>query len=122
MIRVVRAGKSAAFTVDGPRGPIYQVKPGAVLLAAKSGAAILPFSISLDRFWQLPSWDGIQIPKPFARAVVVIGERFHVTDSSDSGEGTQRDRLQQALDELRRRSDAAILARTASAKGGGAIE
>ena len=122
MIRAVRAGKSAAFTVAGPRGPIYQVKPGAVLLAAKSGAAILPFSISLDRFWQLPSWDGIQIPKPFARAVVVIGERFHVTNSSDPEEVTQRDRLQQVLDDLRRRSDAAISATAASAKDGGAIE
>jgi lysophospholipid acyltransferase (LPLAT)-like uncharacterized protein len=81
-----------------------------VLLAAKSGAAILPFSISLDRFWQLPSWDGIQIPKPFARAVVVIGERFHVTESDGQGEETQRDRLQQALDELRSRSDAATCA------------
>ena len=49
MIRAVRAGKSAAFTVDGPRGPIYEAKPGAVLLAAKSGAAILPFSISIER-------------------------------------------------------------------------
>src|SRR6185295_19863766 len=52
MIRAVRAGKSAAFTVDGPRGPIYQAKPGAVMLAAKAGAAILPFSISLTRCWR----------------------------------------------------------------------
>src|SRR5262249_12453046 len=52
MIRAVRSGKSAAFTVDGPRGPIYEAKPGALLLAKKSGAAILPFSISLDRSWK----------------------------------------------------------------------
>ena len=119
MIRAVRAGKGAAFTVDGPRGPLYEAKAGAVLLAAKSGAAILPFSISLDRFWQLPSWDGIQIPKPFARAVVVIGERFHVANDDEPGEGRQRDRLQQALDELRRRSDAAISASTGPARDGG---
>lgn len=109
MIRAVRAGKSAAFTVDGPRGPIYEAKPGALLVAKKSGAAILPFSISLDRCWRLPSWDRIEIPKPFARAYVVIGERFYVKDADDEAE--QR-RFQQALDELRERGDA--LARSRS--------
>src|SRR5262249_47421810 len=53
MIRAVRSGKSAAFTVDGPRGPIYEAKPGALLLAKKSGAAILPFSCLLDRRWMV---------------------------------------------------------------------
>jgi lysophospholipid acyltransferase (LPLAT)-like uncharacterized protein len=102
MIRVVRKGKSAAFTVDGPKGPIYEAKPGAVLLAAKSGAAILPFSISLERCWRLPSWDRIEIPRPFTRAVVVIGERFYVKDGEDQEE---HQRLQRALEDLRRQSD-----------------
>jgi len=109
MIRAVRSGKSAAFTVDGPRGPIYEAKPGALLVAKKSGAAILPFSISLDRCWRLPSWDRIEIPKPFARAYVVIGERFYVKDADDEAE---QQRFQQALDELRERGDA--LARSRS--------
>jgi lysophospholipid acyltransferase (LPLAT)-like uncharacterized protein len=100
MIRAVRSGKSAAFTVDGPRGPVYEAKPGALLLAKKTGAAILPFSISLDRCWRLPSWDRIEIPKPFAKAHVVIGERIYVKDADGDAE-----RLQRALDELRKRSD-----------------
>lgn len=99
MIRAVRAGRSAAFTVDGPRGPIYEAKPGAMLLAQKANAAILPFSISLDRCWRLPSWDQIEIPKPFARAVVVIGERIRVEDPDDPC-------LQRALEQLRQQSDA----------------
>jgi hypothetical protein len=103
MIRAVRSGKSAAFTVDGPRGPIYEAKPGALLLAKKTGAAILPFSISFDRCWRLPSWDRIEIPKPFAKAHVVIGERIYVKDADDEAE--QR-RFQRALDELRERGDA----------------
>src|SRR5215510_7789640 len=103
MIRAVRSGRSAAFTVDGPRGPIYEAKPGALLLAKKTGAAILPFSISLDRRWRLPSWDRIEIPKPFAKAHVVIGERIYVKDADDEAE--QR-RFQRSLDELRERSDA----------------
>jgi lysophospholipid acyltransferase (LPLAT)-like uncharacterized protein len=93
--------------VDGPRGPLYEAKPGAVLLAAKPNAAILPFSISLDRYWQLPSWDKIQIPKPFARAVVVIGQQIKVTDDPDTHDARNQD-LQQALDALRAQSDALV--------------
>jgi len=107
MIRAVKAGRSAAFTVDGPRGPLYEAKPGAALLAAKTGAAILPFSISLDRYWRLPSWDGAQIPQPFARAVVVIGERFYVRDGPDETD-TKHQQLQRALEKLRERGDRAI--------------
>ncbi|MBL8186990.1 MAG: lysophospholipid acyltransferase family protein [Acidobacteria bacterium] len=98
MIRAVRAGKSAAFTVDGPRGPIYVAKPGALLLAAKSGAPILPFSISLDRCWRLKSWDRIEIPKPFARAVVVIGPPIFVKDGNSEAE---LERFQLALEAVR---------------------
>lgn len=108
MIRAVRGGRSAAFSIDGPRGPLYEVKPGALLLSARTGAALLPFSISLDRYWQLPSWDRIQIPKPFARAVVIIGQPFCVPES-DQPEDHQP-RLQQVLDELRQQSDQAIVA------------
>ena len=108
MIRAVRSGKSAAFTVDGPRGPIYEAKPGAVLLAAKSNAALLPFSISLNRYWQLPSWDKIQIPKPFARAIVVLGKPIKVADDPATHEAKHHE-LQQALDDLREQSDALIL-------------
>ncbi|MEO6725241.1 MAG: hypothetical protein ABIP14_08055, partial [Blastocatellia bacterium] len=91
---------------DGPHGPLYEAKPGALLLAAKANAAILPFSISLDRCWRLPSWDGIEIPKPFARAIVVIGERICVKDGSDK---TELERFQRALEAVRDRSDALIL-------------
>lgn len=105
MIRAVRSGKSAAFTVDGPRGPIYKAKPGALLLAAKSGAAILPFSISLDRYWELPSWDRIQIPKPFARAFVVIGEQLRVENSGDEHIDSKRRELETKLSALKGETD-----------------
>ena len=107
MIRAVRDGKSAAFTVDGPRGPIYEAKPGAILLAAKSNAAIVPFSISLSNYWQLPSWDKIQIPKPFARALVVIGEKIVVADDSETHD-VKHQELQKSLERLRDESDALI--------------
>ncbi len=110
MIRKVREGKSAAFTVDGPRGPIYEAKPGAILLAAKSNAWIVPFSISLNRYWQLPSWDKIQIPKPFARAIVVIGKPMQVPDDSTTHEAKYQE-LQSELEQLREQSDSLVTTR-----------
>ena len=108
MIRAVRAGKSAAFTVDGPGGPLYEAKPGAVLLAEKSRAEILPFSISLDRYWELPSWDRIQIPKPYATARVVIGDRISMDGDDQYDTNALQLRLQSILDELRMRSDSMV--------------
>ena len=102
MIRAVRAGRSAGFSVDGPRGPLYVAKPGALLLAAKTGAPILPFSVSLERCWRLRSWDRIEIPKPFTRAVAVLGRPFQVESGTDAA---ALDLLQRALEEVRQQGD-----------------
>jgi lysophospholipid acyltransferase (LPLAT)-like uncharacterized protein len=102
MIRAVRAGRSAGFSVDGPRGPIYVAKPGPLLLAARTGAPIIPFSVSLERCWRLRSWDRIEIPKPFTRAIAVIGEPLRIESGTDPQELA---RLQLALEEVRDRAD-----------------
>ncbi|MCV4784755.1 hypothetical protein OFM36_35525, partial [Escherichia coli] len=56
-----------AFTVDGPRGPRYRVKPGPILLAKKSGRPIIPLSFEYKRRIEAGSWDKMQIPLPFSR-------------------------------------------------------
>lgn len=71
--RDVRAGRPAAFTVDGPRGPAGAVQPGAIWLASLTGSPILPFHIEADRYWSARSWDRTQIPKPFSQIAVAIG-------------------------------------------------
>src|SRR2546430_14757681 len=85
MIRLMRAGCPTAFTIDGPKGPRYVAKMGAVLLAKKTGNPILPFTITAERFWEAKrSWDGSQVPKPFTRARVDIGHPNYV--GGDAGE------------------------------------
>jgi lysophospholipid acyltransferase (LPLAT)-like uncharacterized protein len=104
MVRLMRAGCPAAFTIDGPRGPRYIAKMGAVLLAKKTGNPVLPFTIAADRFWEARSWDRPQIPKPFARATVFIGAPIEVADDADETTlNAKRDELQASLDELDRR-------------------
>ena len=46
MAHCLENGMEVAFTIDGPRGPAYVAKPGAVTLARHTGQAILPFHIA----------------------------------------------------------------------------
>jgi lysophospholipid acyltransferase (LPLAT)-like uncharacterized protein len=105
MVRLMRAGCPTAFTIDGPKGPKYVAKMGAVLLAKKTGNPILPFTITADRFWEArKSWDGFQVPRPFARARVHIAAPIFVRPDADNTElRAKRDELQRALDELNQR-------------------
>jgi len=79
----VKQGLDAAFTLDGPRGPAYRVKPGPVWLSRKTGAAIVPFHIQPKWFWSLNSWDRFQIPKPFSPVLVKIGQPLIVPSEED---------------------------------------
>ena len=107
MVRLMRAGCPTAFTIDGPKGPPYVAKMGAVLLAKKTGNPILPFTITAKSFWTAKkSWDGFQVPKPFARARVDIAAPIYVPPETEGEElNRKRDKLQQALDELNRHGE-----------------
>jgi lysophospholipid acyltransferase (LPLAT)-like uncharacterized protein len=106
MARLMRAGCTTAFTIDGPKGPPYVAKMGAVLLAKKSGHPIMPVSLTLARFWQAPSWDSFQVPKPFTRARVYVAPPIYVpVDADENMLVAKRDELQQALDGLNERGE-----------------
>ena len=101
MVKLVRQGRPAGFTIDGPRGPRYVAKMGAVLLAKKTGAPILPFTVNAARYYAAPSWDALQIPYPFNRARVRIAPPIHVAADANQAElSAKRDELQRALDAL----------------------
>ncbi len=104
MERLLRLGYPAAFTIDGPKGPRYVAKMGAVLLAKMTGQAILPFTITPRRYWEAKgSWDRAQAPFPFTRARVEIAPPIFVPADADEKElAAKRDQLQAVLDELER--------------------
>jgi hypothetical protein len=105
LTRAMAAGKPAAFTVDGPRGPARVAQPGAVWLAKATGSPVLPFHIETDRHWTLNSWDRTQIPKPFAMSAIVIGEPLHVAPETDApGLEQVTHALQQRLQSLELRA------------------
>lgn len=69
---LTRDGICPVVSPDGPRGPRFQFKPGAVLLAQMSGRPILPMAYAASRAW-LVHWDRFVLPVPFSRIVIAIG-------------------------------------------------
>lgn len=101
MIRCMRSGRPMAFTVDGPRGPRYEAKKGAALLAKKTGNPMVPFGVEAARFWNVKSWDRMQIPIPFTKARFIVGNPIYVGPDADDDEVTRKTiELQSALDAI----------------------
>lgn len=98
----IEQGRVAAFTIDGPRGPMYVAKPGPVLLAKNTGAPVVVFHIAVKHAWVLNSWDRMMVPKPFAKAVLYVSSFLQVPRDADSAklEGLHGD-MQAALDRVR---------------------
>ena len=99
MRRELEQGWTAAFTIDGPKGPRYVAKPGPVILSRSTGAPMVVFHIALERAWILKTWDRAMIPKPFTRALMRVSRKIEVPrDGSDEQYHAE---LQAALDRVR---------------------
>ncbi len=83
---------SPAITPDGPRGPVWQFKPGAILLAQLSQRPMIPMAYAASRAWKI-QWDRFVIPKPFARIVIAVGEPVYVARGLDAA-GLERQQLE----------------------------
>jgi len=81
---IVRQQVSPAITPDGPRGPVHEFKPGAVMLAQITGKPILPISIAASRTWRLRTWDQFELPLPFSRVVIAYGEPVRMPRGLDA--------------------------------------
>lgn len=108
--RDLAAGRPAAFTVDGPRGPAKVVKAGVVFLAGATGNPILPYHIESSRHWTLESWDRTQIPKPFATVALAIGAPISVASTDEETLALKRTEVGDALAALEQRAHAMLRA------------
>lgn len=74
LVDTVTGGADAAFAVDGPRGPAFEVKPGAALVAKIAEGSLVPITTRASRYWTFSrAWDGYRLPKPFARVDLIRG-------------------------------------------------
>lgn len=109
MHKVIKQPGIAAFTIDGPRGPIYVAKPGPVLLARNTQAPIRCFYVAVSKSWQLNSWDRFLIPKPWARAHVRFSAPIEVPAQADEEQMKElHQQMQTALERVRMAAEAAV--------------
>ena len=95
---VLASGRDVVITPDGPRGPAYELGPGIIFLAQKSGAPVVPVNMEYSSCWRLKSWDRFILPRPFSKVRVIIGQPYHVRSTSTPDEfETERLRLQDAM-------------------------
>ena len=97
LMRELKAGHPAGFTLDGPRGPARVAQPGAVWLAMATGNPLLPFHLEASSAWTARSWDRTQIPKPFSTVGLAVGEPLYVEPNASA------EALEAARVELERR-------------------
>jgi lysophospholipid acyltransferase (LPLAT)-like uncharacterized protein len=95
---VLEAGRDVLLTPDGPRGPAYELGPGIVFLAQKSGAPIQPINMEFSSCWRVKSWDRFILPRPFSKVRVIFGPLHRVKSTTTPEEfEAERLRLQNAM-------------------------
>ncbi|WCL48558.1 lysophospholipid acyltransferase family protein [Leptospira sp. GIMC2001] len=79
LLRAAKSGVIPLITVDGPKGPVYTVKPGIVEIASLSGLPVVILMTSFDRFYEFSkSWDKHRFPKFFAKQYLVYSEPIYI--------------------------------------------
>ncbi len=83
------------IAIDGPLGPRHEVKLGALHMAARMDAVLMPIRVISQPNWVIASrWDHFKIPLPFAKVRLDVGPAIALPD------GFGRDR--QPIEALRR--------------------
>lgn len=91
-------GYDLAITPDGPRGPRYEVQDGVVATAQLTGLPIAPVSYHLNWKIRSKSWDRFQVPLPFARCEITVGQILRVPrEASDAEREASRKQLEAEL-------------------------
>jgi lysophospholipid acyltransferase (LPLAT)-like uncharacterized protein len=98
LVDALAAGSNVLFTPDGPRGPVYEVSPGVIFVAQKSGAPIVPLHMEYSSCWRLKSWDRFCVPRPFSKVRFILGAPVHVERTTEAEQfDAERLRLQEAM-------------------------
>ena len=102
---------NGCITVDGPRGPRHVVKPGAIILAFRTPAHVVPIRLFLHRAKIFRSWDRFQLPLPFSRVDIVFGKPYLLQAPELTDDVLERERLEleQRLKALRPPEDSGYI-------------
>ncbi len=114
-LAISQQGLSPANTPDGSRGPIYEFKPGAVMISQMSGVPMLPLACAASHAMHLNTWDKFMIPMPFSRVTIKVGAPVVAAKKAAGGDVDETSAaMQQALNDLTRDCQELLLAKPAT--------
>lgn len=106
---IVKDGISPGITPDGPRGPRFKFKPGAIFTAQITRKAVVPIAYAAKPAWVLRTWDKFVIPPPFAKVCIAIGEPYFPAEKLSDEQMAQAQReLERRMLETYRQAKAAL--------------
>ena len=90
--KAIKLGNVIAYAADGPTGPVYQFKPGAVFLSHKYQVPIDLVHLEPSRCIRFKTWDRLMLPLPFTKVRLnwlrVNADEFcDTTSQADTKEG-----------------------------------
>lgn len=101
MVSFAKNKFSVAITPDGPRGPKYKFKAGAVITAKKSKVPLVLAGIGYKKKRMLKSWDSFQVPIYFSRANVVYSDPIYIDENLSYEETSKKiEECEKLLNEL----------------------
>jgi lysophospholipid acyltransferase (LPLAT)-like uncharacterized protein len=100
----IKQGHDVGITPDGSKGPCYEAKAGALLLAKITKAPIILLSFEFSAAWRLNTWDGFYLPKPFSRVLVrgkrLDGEFFKEKETEEAVACVERELMNLTTDSI----------------------
>ncbi len=106
LITLSRQGRPMNISVDGPKGPVYEVKPGVFELSKLLKTEIFSGGAYCESAWRFPkAWNQAYFPKPFARVVIVWSGPFGpITKEQDPRDPELAKALQNQLFDARQQA------------------
>lgn len=112
IISAIERGENVSYAIDGPKGPIYKVKPGIIKLAQLAKAPIVPLGGACDRAFIIPSWDKYVIPHFFANCIAIKGNPIYIPqDLPTEGIKEYQQLIEEKLFELDKEANEVLNAR-----------
>jgi len=89
MVDYARNNESVAITPDGPKGPVYRMKAGAIITAKKSNTPLILVGIGYNKKKILKSWDKFEIPKFYSEAKAIYSDPIYVNSELSFAETSE---------------------------------
>lgn len=90
IVSKARSNQTIAITPDGPTGPPYRMKAGAVVAGKRSGLPIILVGAGYTNSIKLKSWDKFEVPKPFSKVTLVFSDPVFISADLDRDEVSEQ--------------------------------